>query len=396
MKLLHVVFKDAWRRKRRVLHTALGVAIGVAAVVAVLIVASAGENKVYEELDKYGPNLMVTPAVSDLDLQLGDLRLGTLSIGDNYFAEDKLPEIRQIVDGAIRVALDIQDDEDIAAIAPKLYVNTEVQAASAMVVGFDPKQERLIKTWWEIPEGKYVEQDDEAVVGARVSHLLDLQVGDSIALGEHEVNVVGILGETGSNDDYHIFVPLATVQTASGKEGLVSTADIRALCSACPVEDITDGINSTVPGVRAVAVRQIAQTEMNLVAKVNRFMLTLAGITLIVGGFGVVNTMMSSLHERTSDIGIMKAVGASRSQIMRIFLYEAIIVGVIGGILGYVAGVMLSYLIGPLIFEGLTMSYDLQYLLPALGLAIVVAILSSVYPAFRASRIRVAHSLRSL
>jgi putative ABC transport system permease protein len=135
---------------------------------------------------------------------------------------------------------------------------------------------------------------------------------------------------------------------------------------------------------------------MNLVTKVNRFMITLAGITLVVGAFGVVNTMISSVHERVRDIGIMKAVGASRRQIVRMFVYEAIGVGVIGGFLGYAAGTLLSYVIGPLIFDDLAVAYDLQYLGPALGLAVLVAAVASVYPAFRASQIRVAESLRSL
>jgi putative ABC transport system permease protein len=339
---------------------------------------------------------MVTPAVSDLDLQLGDLRLGTLAIGDNYFAEDKLLEIRRIADGAIREALNIQDEGNIAAIAPKLYIDTEVQGASVMVVGFDPEQERLIKTWWTVSEGRYTEGPDEAVLGTTISKSLDVGVGDTILLGEQGVTVVGVLGETGSNDDYHMFVPLETVQRTFAKEGLVSAADIRALCSACPAEDIAGMINEDVPGVRAVAVRQIAETEMNLVTKVNRFMLTLASITLVVGAFGVVNTMISSVHERIRDIGIMKAVGASRRQIVRMFVYEAIGVGVVGGILGYLAGTLLSYVIGPLIFDDLAVAYDLQYLLPALGLAILVAAAASVYPAFRASQIRVADSLRSL
>jgi putative ABC transport system permease protein len=396
MKVLQVVFKDAVRRKRRVLYTALGVAIGVAAFVAVLTVAQAGEDRVYAEIDKYGPNLMVTPAVSDLDLQLGDLRLGTLAIGDNYFAEDKLLEVRRIADDAIRGALGIQDEGEIATIAPKLYVDTEVQGTPAMVVGFDPEQERQIKTWWTVSEGRYVEQPDEAVVGARASASLHVGVGDTILLQEEQVTVAGILGETGSNDDYHIFVPLQTVQRVFAREGLVSAADIRALCSACPAEDIAGMINEEIAGVRAVAVRQIAETEMNLVTKVNRFMLTLAGITLVVGAFGVINTMISSVHERVRDIGIMKAVGASRHQIVRMFVYEAIGVGVIGGLLGYAVGTLLSYVIGPLIFDDLAVAYDLQYLAPAVGLAILVAAVASVYPAFRASQIRVADSLRSL
>ena len=396
MRLLQVVAKDTLRRRRRVLYTALGVAVGVAAVVAVLTVARSGEQRIYSEIDKYGANMTVMPAINDVDLKLGDLRLGSLAVGENYIAEDKLPEIRQIADGAIRNALDIQDNGDIATIAPKLYMNTIVNGTSIMVVGFNPEQERLIKSWWEISRGRYPEQQNEAILGTRASSILGVDPGDSIAINGQDVTIVGVLGETGSQDDYQIFAPLKTVQQAFGKEGLISSMDIRALCSACPVESIADSINKTIPGVRAVAVRQIAETEMNLVGKINRFMLALAGITLVVGGFGVVNTMMASVHERIKDIGIMKAVGASRKQIVSMFIYEAIAVGVVGGIIGYIAGTLLSYVLGPLIFDGLAVSYAPQYLLPALGLAILVTIVASMYPALRASHIRVANSLRSL
>ena len=396
MRIYQVVVRDTLRRRRRVLFTALGVAVGVAAVVAVVTVAHAGEKRIHGEIDKYGPNMMVTPAVNDLDLKLGDLRLGNLAVGNNYIAEDKAPEIRQIADGAIREALGIQDEGDIATIAPKLYVETTVNGTSVMAVGFDPQQETTIKTWWKVAKGRYPEQQGEALLGERAASALGLDAGDSVGLNGEELAVVGVLQETGSQDDYQVFAPLATVQSAFGKEGLISSLDIRALCSACPVESIADSINKSIPGVRAVAVRQIAESEMNLVAKVNRFMMVLAAITLVVGAFAVVSTMMSSVHERTKDIGIMKAVGASRGQIVRMFVYEAIAVGLIGGIMGYVAGTLLSYVLGPLIFDGLPMSYAPQYLLPALGLAIAVAIVASVYPAFRASQARVGESLRAL
>jgi putative ABC transport system permease protein len=396
MKIYQLVVRDTLRRRRRALFTAVGVAIGVAAVVAVLTVANAGEKRIYSEIDKYGPNMMVTPAINDLDLKLGDLRLGSLAVGNNLIPEGRVSEIRQITDGAIREALGIQDQEDIATIAPKLFVATTVNGTSVMAVGFDPQQESALKTWWDISKGRYPEQQNEALLGDRASSALGVDVGDPISLNDEELTVVGVLQETGSQDDYQVFAPLGTVQKAFGKEGSISSVDVRALCSACPVETIAASINKSIPGVRAVAVQQIAESEMNLVMKVNRFMLALAAITLVVGVFAVVSTMMSSVHERTKDIGIMKAVGASRGQIVRMFVYEAVAVGLIGGIMGYVAGTLLSYVLGPLIFDGLPMSYAPQYLLPALGLAIAVAIVASVYPAFRASQVRVAESLRAL
>jgi putative ABC transport system permease protein len=396
LKLYHVTAKDTLRRRRRALYTALGVAVGVAAVIAVLTIARAGEEKIYGEMEKYGPNLMIMPAINDMELQLGDLRLGSLAVGDNYISEDRLPEIREIADGAIRSALGLDGDEDIATIAPKLYMNAVIQGTSVMVVGFNPEQEMLIKSWWRMSQGDYPETEYEAILGARASAVLKVQLGDSIMIEGQEVQVVGVLEETGSNDDYQIFIPLETAQRAFDKQGLISSADIRALCSACPVTDIADLVNNSIPGVRAIAVKQIAETEMNLMGKVNSFMLALAGITLVVGSFGVVNTMMSSVYERIKDIGIMKAVGASRGQIIKMFLYESAVVGLVGGIFGYVVGTLLSYVIGPLIFEDLAVSYVLQYLPAALGLAILVAAIASVYPAYRASKISVADSLRSL
>ena len=265
-----------------------------------------------------------------------------------------------------------------------------------MVVGVEPEEERTIKTWWRIQEGEYLNGAEQALVGAVAAELLELNTGDTIELNGSAITVTGILEETGSNEDYQVFVPIETLQKAFNKEGLVSSIDIRALCNACPVEIIADGINQSIPGVRAVAVKQVAAAEMGMMERINKFMLALAGITLAVGCFGVVNTMMTSVHERIKDIGIMRAVGASRNQIIKVFIYEAIIVGIVGGIFGYVAGTLLAYVVGPLIFEGTAITYIPQYLPLSLVLAILIAIIATVYPALSATRIKVADSFRSL
>ena len=396
MMLYRIVLKDIARRKKRVLFAALGVAIGTMTVVGILTIALAGQAKIYNELEKYGPNLAVMPAISNVDTHLGDLSLGTLAVGENYIPEEKLPQIRQIADGEIKAALGITDQGNIATIAPKLYINTAVKGTSMMVVGMVPEEESKIKTWWKIEQGKYLEGTDQALVGAVAAKLLTLNTGDTVELNGSAVTVTGILEETGSNDDYQIFVPLETLQKAFGKEGLISSMDIRALCNACPVEVIANAINQNITGVRAIAVKQVAEAEMGVMERMNKFMLALGGITLAVGLFGVVNTMMSSVNERIKDIGIMRAVGASRNQIMRVFIYEAIIIGIVGGIFGYLAGTLLAYIVGPIIFEGTNINFVLKYLPLSLALAILVAVIATLYPALRATRIRVADSFRSL
>jgi putative ABC transport system permease protein len=396
VKLYQIVARDVMRRKRRVLYAALGVVIGTMTVVGILTIALAGEARIYSQLEKYGPNLTVVPAISNLDMKLGDLSLGTLAVGENYIPEERLPQIRRIADDEIRRGMGIQDEGDIATIAPKLYLNAEVMGMSVMLVGVDPQQENKIKTWWRIQEGGYLEGADQALVGAVAAELLEINAGDRIGLNGSDITVTGILEETGSNDDYQIFVPIGTLQRLFDKEGLISSIDIRALCNACPVEFIADGINQNIPGVRAVAVKQVAASEMGMMEKMNKFMLALAGITVAVGLFGVVNTMMASVHERVKDIGIMRAVGASRNQIIKVFIYEAIIIGIMGGIFGYAAGTLLAYAVGPLIFEGTAISYVPQYFPLSLALATFIAVTAAVYPAFRATRIKVADSFRSL
>ncbi|MDD4859954.1 MAG: ABC transporter permease [Dehalococcoidales bacterium] len=396
MKLYQIVLKDIMRRKRRVLYATLGVLIGTMTVIAILTVAQAGQARIYSQLEKYGANLTIVPATRSLNTGLGDLTLGTVTVGENYIPEDKLPEIRRIADGKIKEALKIKDDGEIAAIAPKLYLTGDIKGTSVMLVGFNPDKERSIKTWWEIQSGKFLDGADQLLVGSRAAELLKLNIGDAVPVNGSDLAVTGILGETGSNEDYQIFVPLATLQALFNKQGLISSVDVRALCNACPVEIIADAINGEIPGVRAVAVKQVAATEMGMVEKINNFMLAIAGITLLVGGFGVVNTLMTSIHERTKDIGIMRAVGASRNQIIKALIYEATVLGVAGGVLGYLAGTALAYIVGPLIFEGTQVSIVLTYLPLSLLLAIFIATLATLYPAFHAARIRVADAFRSL
>lgn len=396
MKLYQIVLKDVTRRKRRMLYTSLGVIIGVATIVAVLTIALAGRTQIYGQLEQYGANLIVTPAINDINVGLGGLTLGTVAVGENYIPQDKLPVIRQITDGEIKKALNLQDDGNIATIAPNLYVNTEINGISVIVNGIDIQEEYKLKTWWKIAKGKYLQTPDEALIGAFAAELLKLNVGDTISLNGTRSTVSGILEETGSGEDYQVFIPLITAQQAFNKEGFISSIDIRALCNACPASVIAGSINNNISGVRAVAVKQIAETEMGMIDKISKFLLALASITLAIGCFGVVNTMMTSVHERIKDIGIMKTVGASRNQIIRIFLYEAIIIGIAGGISGYIVGTLLSYLIGPLMFKGISVSYVPQYFLPSLVIATIIAILASVYPAYRASQIKVAESFRSL
>jgi len=396
MKLHQVVFKDVSRRKKRVLYATIGVVIATMTVIGILTIALAGRARIYNQLEKYGANLSLVPATKSLDTGLGDLTLGSVTVGDNYIQQDSIPVIQQIADTEIRQKIKVEQAGNIATIAPQLLVQADVKGTSVILAGVDPKAEYKIKSWWQVAQGKYIDGANQAVVGSQAASLLRINVGDSIPLKGTTLTVIGILADTGSADDYRIFVPLDVAQTAFGKQGLVSTIDVRALCNACPVEIIADAINKQIPGIRAVAVKQVAASEMGMLDKINKLMLALGGVTLIVGGFGVVNTLMASVHERIKDIGIMKAVGASRKQIIVAFIYEAVVTGIIGGLIGYGAGTALAYAIGPLIFEGSTVSVVPLYLPVSILLAVLIAVLATLYPAYHATKIRIADCFRAV
>jgi putative ABC transport system permease protein len=396
MKLYQLVFKDIMRRKKRVLYATLGVVIATMTVVGILTIAQTGQAKIYSQLEKYGANLSVVPATKNLSTGLGDLTLGTVTLGETYIQETSLPQIRQITDTLIKDTLKITREGNIATIAPQLLVQTDVKGSSVIVAGINPADETNIKTWWKVSKGQYFDGDSQAVVGSLAADTLKISPGDTLQLNNTPVTVSGILDETGSSDDYQIFVPLPLLQNAFDKQGLISALDIRALCNGCPVETIAAAINKDIPGVRAVAVKQIAATEMGMLEKVQKLMLALAGVTLVVGVFGVVNTLMTSINQRIKDIGIMRAVGASRNQIIKAFIYEAIVIGIGGGILGYLAGTALAYVIGPLIFEGTSINFIPIFLPISMGLAILIAVVSTLYPAYHATKIRVADSFRSI
>ena len=396
MKLYQVVLKDIRRRKRRVLYAVLGVVIGTMTVVSILTVAASGQARITGQLEKYGANLSVMPATKTIENGLGDLSLGTVNLGDNYISEDKLLPMRQIADGSIKEALNITDTGNIATIAPKLFINADIKGASVVAVGIDPEEQLKVNTWWQVAKGEYLDSGNQALLGSQTAAVLKLNVGDTVSLGGKTLSVVGILSDTGAADDYQAFVPLATLQEAFNKRGLISSVDIRALCNACPVETIADAINQNIAGVRAVAVKQIADSEMGMLQKINKFMLALAGISLVVGGFGVFNTLLTSINERIRDIAIMRAVGASGGQITRALIYEAIVVGVSGGVLGYGAGTLLAYAIGPLIFEGTDILFVARYLPLSIGLAMLISLLATLYPAMRATRVKIADSFRAV
>jgi len=236
---------------------------------------------------------------------------------------------------------------------------------------------------------------DSLVAGAIAARSLGLSADSTVRISGSEYRVSGILSDSGSNDDYLLFVPLQTLQEASGKEGLVSTVDVRALCTGCPVEMIARALSADIPGIHAVAVRQVAEAELGMWHGMRTIVLVLASVTLLVGLFGVMNSMSAMVMERRKDIGIMRAVGASRRQIVSMFLYEALALGLLGGAAGYAAGLLLALGVGPLMLDGVGITPVFEYVPLAVGLAAGISMIAALHPALGAAAMKVADAVRT-
>jgi len=382
MRTENLVLKNLARRKGRTVLNSIGLILAIAVIVATVTISNSMEIKIGEEVEKYGPNVVVTPDTKSINVPYG-----SVTVGSSTFDEAELQSLETIPNAV-----------NIRIVSPKLFGQTEYEESNLLMVGVNADDERLLKVWWDI-NGEIPEPgSDMTLLGSEVYRTLDLSVGSSIDLNGRTFTVAGYLSETGSNDDYTVFVPLATAQEMMGLPGKVSVVDIGALCSDCPVEEISQQIMDAIPGVKATPVKQAVETRMMAVEQAASFSLGLASVVLVAGCIGVMNTMVSSVHQRRREIGVFLSLGADDIFVYRVFLYEAVLLGLAGGVLGTGLGVASSVLLGPLVLSTATTISNVPPFVVPLSLAISVmsCLVASLYPTWRATKIDPVSALKAI
>ena len=203
-----------------------------------------------------------------------------------------------------------------------------------------------------------------------------------------EVNKLADLSE-----DYQRFVNLHEAQLLLDKDNKVSTAQVSALCTGCPVEEIAAQIEEEIVYIDAKSVLQATNAEMDIVSKLENLMFLITAVALFGSAVGVMAMMTTTVVERRKEIGMMKALGAENRQLARMFTSEALIIGLLGGILGFIVGTVLAQFIGMSTFD----SYiPVQFIvLPlVLGVSAGVVLLASIIPVRKAASIEPARVLR--
>lgn len=371
-----LVFKNLTRKKSRFLFTILGIAVGIASLVTLLSLGTGLEAEVKKQSQALGAELVVTPK--------GWCAYEQISV----LTGESLPE-----------AIPNADVEKVAGIKgitaiPYLVQKTAIKNQPVTVVGIQPEPMKQFKTW-QVEKGEYRLDRESVVVGFSIAQQFELKTGDKLTIRGTEFLLAGILKEMGNRDDLVIYLDLTTAQKLYGVGDKVSFIAVK-------VDDVTqmDRYSQEIQeraNVAVVSDKQLIRSVLAIMGTVRNTLQMIAAVAVLAAAFGIINTMLTAIHERKREIGILQALGAKRRTIFSLFLYESGLYGLFGGILGLVAGFILSFFAAPYIqqseftaFLGSAQTAEVLSLAiigEAMLFAVAVACLAGIYPAWQASRL---------
>jgi len=395
MNLNAIAIANIKRRKAKAAFVLTGLIIAVATVVTLLGLRQAvSANKLFQ-LEQYGANIVILPQSDTLALSYGGISLGSVSFDVRKIHEDELQQIYTI-----------PYSQNIAALGPVVLGVVKAQGRNVLLAGMDFTAATVLRPWWRVV-GTVPDLENQVLLGAKAARLLSLGPGDVLRVEANELTVSGILEPSGSQDDQLLFTPLRTAQRILDKEGLVSMAEVAALCHDCPVEDMVAYISMALPNTQVMAIQQVVESRFQAMDHFEKFAYGVSGVVIVVSGLMVLVSMMGNVRARASEIGVFRAIGYRRGHVMRIIFLEAGILSLAGGALGYLLGQVAVRLTLPLFIIGEMDESVLHHaahgdpLLPvlpvlAIGLAVLVGLTASVYPALMASRMDPNEALRAI
>jgi len=385
-------FQNLSRKRIRTALTIFGIAIGVGSVIIIGNISQCGTNALSSELDGLGLSGLSISSSTDA---------GNISLNENDLNI-------------------VKKCDQVEQAAPIMVENTDVSTRKlnlkALVWGIDTKASQIISI-----NLLYGRQFNNADINAHAnvclvdeafsksaydrSNIIGKNVSIMCGGAQESFKVIGII-KTGSGllqniiGDYiptFIYVPYTTIQTAVGRNDYDQIAvKIKTGANVDNIgQTIIDNLNRNNGTVDAFVSNNLAKQKdslTNMLGIITLILSAVGAISLFVASLSIMTVMLVSVNERTREIGIKKAIGAKRSSIMLEFMFEAILISLIGCLFGIVAGYLISY--AGAAYFGVALSVRTDIMLLAVGFSILSGTVFGVYPAYKASKLKPVDALR--
>jgi putative ABC transport system permease protein len=392
MNFFTLAAKNLLRRRGRTLLTVLGVAIAISVLFSLLALNSGYEKELNREMNSMGVHLLAVPKGCPYEAASLIIHGGVIP---KYLSARDLTNVSSIQDVELATPMlmhqFMKKDENTGKSTPHI------------IYGINMAEMLRLKPWWKV-EGRYFADNETGVmlVGRDLAEKENLSLGQVLPAGpmRESFTIVGILERTGDQDDQFHFFPLAEAQRVFGKEGKITTiaVKVRDLSRISAVSEEME----KVPDIQVVTMTQVMGTIMNLAGSARSLLLTVIAIALIISAFGIINTLLMSVNERTREFGMMKAIGASGTDIGKMVLAETVLITLSGGMLGTVAALVGSRVIEgfvkgmlPYSPRGSFISFSPELVVFALAFSVVLGLVCGIYPAFKSSRLTPMEAIRS-
>jgi putative ABC transport system permease protein len=223
---------------------------------------------------------------------------------------------------------------------------------------------------------------------------LHKSVGETIDVSGHRYRVVGIFESGVGWEELGGIVSLRDAQAFAGRPRKVTLYLVKVKDPEMAAS-VADRINREIAGVHAALAGEFAETMPDM-KNANRFMSALSLMTILVGGVGVLNTMLMAVHERTREIGVLRAVGWGRRRVLGMVLKESILLAILGGATGILFALWLVWALGriPMMAGLLTPRWQWDVFARAILVALLLGLIGGAYPAYRATRMQPVEALR--
>jgi putative ABC transport system permease protein len=401
-ELFNIVLKYIRKRKTRSFLTIIGILIGIASVVTLISLGQGLENAIDYQFAKLGSNkISISPA--------GSLA-GPMSSGRTTakLTEDDVKVIKKVK--GVEFAMGMY------ASSKQVYFGKERFSIPIIALDSDAETMKYVDKsgLYEIDSGRNFRPGEryKTIIGSKVADGLyhkNVNIGDTLIIDGLEFQVIGIQKAGGSPMmDMMIRIPKDTLREMDGKTDEVSMINAVA-DEGADVSSVSEKIKQALLKYRDEKKGQesfTVQTTLNLIesfvsiiAVIQALLVGIAGISLVVGAVGIMNTMYTSVLERTRDIGVMKSIGAKEHDILAIFLLEAGILGAVGGAVGVALGAAGSYIVSYIAFfflktNILRISIGPLMIFGPLIFSFLIGAASGLFPAIQASHMKPVDSLR--